>query len=162
MASPAASAAATIKGAAQHITRTTAASGYIDFFKYIDYYRSTMPNQAVGTRRPSLDPSDPEVVARFFHGLADPTRVQILQFLLDGPKTAGEIVGHVGRYQPSVSSHLTCLRFCGFVEARRVGRTVVYELVDPQTRRLLEMGERYLVKNAERIMACRVIAPSEA
>ena len=113
-------------------------------------------------KHPVIDHSDPEVVARFFHGLADPTRVQILQFLLDGPKTAGQIVRHVRRYQASVSSHLTCLRFCGFVEARRVGRNVVYELVDPRTRRLLAMGERYLETNAERIMACRVIAPSEA
>ncbi len=112
-------------------------------------------------RRPVPDPQDPEVVARFFHGLADPTRIQVLQFLLDGPKTAGEIVRHVGRYQASVSSHLTCLRFCGFVEARREGRNVRYELIDLRVRRLLEMGERYLEQNADRIMACRVIAPSE-
>lgn len=84
-----------------------------------------------------------------------------MQFLLDGPKTAGEIVRHVGRYQASVSSHLTCLRFCGFVEARRDGRNVRYELIDMRVRRLLDMGERYLEDNAERIMACKVIAPSE-
>ncbi len=110
---------------------------------------------------PGQDPEDPEVVAGFFHGLADPTRVRILQFLLDGPKTAGAIVRHVGRYQASVSSHLTCLRFCGFVEARRDGRNVRYELIDMRVRRLLDMGERYLEDNAERIMACKVIAPSE-
>lgn len=113
-------------------------------------------------RVPELDPEDPEVIARFFHGLADPTRVDILLFLLDGPKTAGEIVRHVGRYQPSVSAHLTCLRFCGYVEARREGRTVVYELLDRRVRKLLEMGERMLRENAVRIMACRVIAPAEA
>jgi len=113
-------------------------------------------------RRVEIDPEDPEVVARFFHGLADPTRVRILQFLLDGPKTAGEIVRHIGRYQASVSAHLTCLRFCGFVEARREGRNVRYELIDLRVRRLLEIGERYLDDNAARIMACRVIAPSEA
>ncbi len=104
---------------------------------------------------------EPEVLARFFHGLSDPTRVQILAFLLDGPKTAGEIVRHVGRYQPSVSAHLTCLRFCGYVEARREGRNVIYELIDRRVRHLLEMGERILDENAERIMACRVIAPGE-
>ncbi len=111
-------------------------------------------------RRPELDADDPEVVARFFFGLADPTRVRILQFLLDGPKTAGEIVRHVGRYQASVSSHLTCLRFCGYVEARREGRNVRYELIDTRVRRLLEFGARYLEDNAEQIMACRLIAPS--
>lgn len=105
-----------------------------------------------------LSPSEQEALARFFHGLSDPTRVQILAFLLDGPKTAGEIVRHVGRHQPSVSSHLTCLRFCGFVEARREGRNVWYELIDRRVRRLLEMGERYLDENAERILACQVIS----
>ena len=120
-----------------------------------------MAAKAATKRGPSLDPEDPEVIARFFHGMADPTRVDILLFLLDGPKTAGEIVRHVGRYQPSVSSHLTCLRFCGFVEARREGRTVIYELLDPRVRTLLQLGQRMLRENAERIMACRVIAPSQ-
>src|SRR5712692_1748707 len=119
-----------------------------------------MATKTARQARSQLDHEDPEVVARFFHGLADPTRVQILQFLLNGPKTAGEIVRHVGRYQASVSSHLTCLRYCGFVEARREGRNVRYELIDQLGRRLLEMGGRYLEENAERIMACRVIAPS--
>ncbi len=108
-----------------------------------------------------ISPNDPDVLARFFHGLADRTRVKILFFLLDGPKTAGEIVRHLGRHQPSVSAHLTCLRFCGFVEARRDGRNVVYELIDRRVRRLLDMGERMLCENAEQIMACRVIAPWE-
>ena len=118
--------------------------------------------RAAKRRRDQPDADDAEAVARFFHGLADPTRVTILQFLLGGTKTAGEIVQHVGRYQASVSSHLTCLRFCGFVEARREGRTVRYELIDLRVRRILEMGERYLEDNVDRIMACRVIAPSES
>jgi len=119
-----------------------------------------MAAQTATRKRAPLDFESPEAVARFFHGLADPNRVRILQFLIDGPKTAGEIVRQLGRHQPSVSSHLTCLRFCGFVEARREGRSVVYELIDPRVRRLLELGERYLEQNAERIMACRVIAPA--
>ena len=112
-------------------------------------------------RHPRSRPNDPDVVARFFHGLSDPTRVRILLFLLSGPKTTGEIVRHLGRRQPSVSAHLTCLRFCGFAEARRDGRNVVYELIDPRVRKLLDVGERMLSDNAERIMACRVIAPWE-
>lgn len=114
-----------------------------------------MPRLATAqARKPA---HDHEVVARFFHGLSDPTRVKILEFLLDGPKTAGEVVRHVGRRQPSVSAHLTCLRFCGYVEARRSGRNVYYEIIDRRVRRLLELGERYLRENAERIIACRVI-----
>lgn len=119
------------------------------------------PQAAIASRPPKIRTDDPEVVARFFHGLADSNRVKILLFLLEGPKTTGEIVQHLGRRQPSVSAHLTCLRFCGFVEARREGRNVVYELIDPRVRKLLELGERMLEENAERIMACRVIAPWE-
>ncbi len=101
---------------------------------------------------------DTEALARFFHGLADPDRVRILTFLLDGPRTAGQIVRHLGRAQSSTAAHVTCLRFCGYVEARRQGRNVVYEIIDPDVRRLLQMGERYLQANAERIRACRVIS----
>lgn len=100
-------------------------------------------------------------LAGFFQGLADPIRVEILVFLLDAPRTAGEIVRHVGRAQPTVSSHLTCLRFCGYVEARREGRNVWYEILDPRVRTLLQTGERYLRDNAKRIMACRVIAAEQ-
>ena len=107
-------------------------------------------------RRASRAAED-EALARFFHGLSDPTRVRVLRFLLDGPKTAGEIVQHLGRHQPSVSSHLTCLRFCGYVEARRQGRNVLYEIIDPDVRRIMEKGERYLGRNEDRILACRVI-----
>src|SRR5574341_728256 len=96
-------------------------------------------------RRPAVDT---EVLARFFHGLADPDRVRILTFLRDGPKTAGEIVRHLGRPQSSVAAHVTCLRFCGYVEARRQGRNVVYEIIDPDVRRIMWMGERYLALNA--------------
>lgn len=117
-------------------------------------FRMTAPAASRTSRSAAL--AD-ESVARFFHGLADPTRVRILRFLATGPKTAGQVVGHIGRNQPSVSSHLTCLRFCGFVEARREGRNVRYELIDARVRRLLELGERYLDENEERILACRVI-----
>ncbi len=109
-------------------------------------------------RRARVRPGiDTEALARFFHGLSDPLRVRILTFLLDGPRTAGQIVRHLGRPQSSVAAHVTCLRFCGYVEARRRGRNVVYEIVDPDVRELMRMGERYLDVNAERIRACRVI-----
>lgn len=119
-----------------------------------------MSPRATAARRRAPAVSNEEL-ASFFQGLADPIRVDILEFLLDGPKTAGEIVRHIGRAQPTVSSHLTCLRFCGYVEARRQGRNVWYEIIDRRVRALLDTGERYLSENADRIMACRVIAAEQ-
>ena len=101
---------------------------------------------------------DPDALARFFHGLADPDRVRVLTLLLEGPRTAGQIVRHLGRPQSSVAAHVTCLRVCGYVEARRDGRHVVYEVIDPGIRRIIRMGERHLEVNADRIRACRVIS----
>lgn len=114
--------------------------------------------QRTAAHRPGRRPIDPDALASFFHGLSDPTRLEILEFLLSGPKTAGEIVRHVGRPQPSVATHVTCLRFCGYVEARRRGRHVWYEVIDPSVRQVLAMGRRYLRSNAQRIRACQVIA----
>lgn len=105
-------------------------------------------------------PNDLEALGRFFHGLADPSRVRILELLLNGPKTAGEIVRHLGQPQSNVSAHLGCLRHCGYAHARRDGRNVIYEIVDDRIRDILVMGELYLAENAERIMACHVIAPA--
>ena len=50
----------------------------------------------------------PEVIATFFHGLSDPTRVRILELLAERPMTVPEIVGAVGLAQGRVSSHLSC------------------------------------------------------
>jgi len=113
------------------------------------------PRPRADRRRSTAAATD--TLARFFHGLADPIRVRILEFLLDGPKTAGQIVRHIGRPQSSVAAHVTCLRFCGYVEAVREGRHVRYELIDPRVRQILRLGEDYLLANTKRIDACRVI-----
>lgn len=118
-----------------------------------------MCGMRTAARRARVTPAvDTGALARFFHGLSDPLRVRILTFLLDGPKTAGQIVHQLGRPQSSAAAHVTCLRFCGYVEARRRGRHVIYEIIDPDVRRIMQMGERYLERNAERIRACRVIS----
>ena len=49
--------------------------------------------------------------ARFFRGLGDPTRLRIVQLLLDGERTVSEIVREVGGLQGRISSHLMCLRW---------------------------------------------------
>lgn len=119
------------------------------------------PHAGVAAARRDRRTLSSDALASFFQGLADPVRVEILAFLLDGPKTAGAIVDHIGRAQATVSSHLTCLRFCGYVEARREGRNVRYEIVDRRVRALMDMAACYLDENADRIMACRVIATEQ-
>ena len=72
------------------------------------------------------------VTARFFKGLGDPIRLQILEWLDGGERSVGEIVEHLGLPQNQVSMHLGCLRWCGYVITRREGRYVFYSLGDPR------------------------------
>lgn len=76
-----------------------------------------------------------ELYAKFFRGLGDPTRVRIVQLLLDRPRTVSELVSLLGSPQGRVSSHLGCLRWCGFVEGVREGRNVTYQVSDERVRR---------------------------
>ncbi|MBA2570435.1 MAG: winged helix-turn-helix transcriptional regulator [Chloroflexi bacterium] len=113
-------------------------------------------NLPAAATRPALD--RPEVIATFFHGLSDPTRVRILELLAGGPMTVTEIVGAVGLAQGRVSSHLSCLRWCGYVEATVEGRYNRYRLVDERVRDILRLGEAIVHDNADRLTSCLVLA----
>src|SRR2546426_1077934 len=99
-----------------------------------------------------------ELDARFFRGLADPCRIRILELLLEGEKNVSELVEHTGLAQNRVSTHLGCLRTCGFVTARRDGRFVYYQATDPRVRELLRLARQVIAENANRILACQVVA----
>ena len=99
-----------------------------------------------------------ELHAKFFRGLGDPTRVKIVQLLLEKPHTVSELVDLLGSPQGRVSSHLGCLRWCGFVEGVREGRSVTYRVADERVRGLLEMAQALLQENAERVASCFITA----
>ena len=63
----------------------------------------------------------------------------------------------LGSFQGRVSSHLACLRWCGFVVSRREGRNAYYRLTDARVLQLLNLAEDFLAENAERIELCQVI-----
>jgi len=99
-----------------------------------------------------------DLVAKYFRGLGDPTRLRILGYLrAEGELTVGELVARLGLPQPKVSSHLACLRWCGFVEARREGRIVYSRITDARVVRMLELADGLLADNAEHVAACCVI-----
>jgi DNA-binding transcriptional ArsR family regulator len=104
-----------------------------------------------------VSPNVPELTAKFFRGLGDSTRVRILHLLLEGDKNVGELVELVGSPQGRVSSHLACLRWCGYVTSYRDGKNVYYTLADPRVKDLLELAQQILTDNAERIIACQII-----
>jgi DNA-binding transcriptional ArsR family regulator len=103
----------------------------------------------------------PEVLATFFRALADPTRVRILELLTERPMTVSELVSALGLAQGRVSSHLTCLRWCGYVRAEVDGRFNRYSLIDDRIRDIVRLGESIVIDNADRLTSCLVLATEE-
>jgi ArsR family transcriptional regulator, cadmium/lead-responsive transcriptional repressor len=108
----------------------------------------------------AADPDLTGVVARYFHVLADPTRVRILELLIEGDRNVSELVADIGGGQSRVSNHLACLRWCGFVTSQRVGREVLYSVADPAVEDLFAMA-RHQVRSerASHLSACGTITP---
>ena len=103
-----------------------------------------------------------ELTTKFFRALGAPSRLKVLDSLLDGEKNVGELVELVGSSQGRVSNHLACLKQCGFVNTRRDSKFVYYSIADDEVCRLLEISQSMIARNAEQIWACtRVSASSE-
>ncbi len=95
-----------------------------------------------------------ELQAKFIRGLGDPTRLRIVKYLLDGPRSVNEIVAYLAMPQNRVSNHLACLKWCGYVMTERRGRSVIYEVADERVRTILDVTRRIVADNAERIATC--------
>jgi ArsR family transcriptional regulator, cadmium/lead-responsive transcriptional repressor len=102
-------------------------------------------------------PLEVDLVAKYFRGLGDRTRLQILEALADRELSVGELVDLLEVPQPKVSSHLACLRWCGFVESRREFRTVHYRVADDRVRSMIALARSLLEDNADHVAACRRI-----
>ena len=83
-------------------------------------------------RSAGLSAKDATELARRFAALADPVRLQLLSLLATDPRgavCACDLVGPVGRSQPTVSHHLKLLREAGLVTSEKRGVNVWYAAV---------------------------------
>ena len=92
--------------------------------------------------------------AALFHSLADPARLAIVQRLADGPARVVDLTVQLGLAQSTVSKHLACLRECGLVQVRPVGRASVYSLAQPALADLLAAAERVLAATGNAVALC--------
>ncbi len=78
-----------------------------------------------------LGPDRADELARGFQALADPVRLRILSILAaaaTGAACVCDLVGPLGRSQPTVSHHLKTLADAGLVHGTRRGKWVWYSL----------------------------------
>ncbi len=81
-----------------------------------------------------------EEVARRFALLAEPTRLRILDALLErGDTSVTELAMQIGEAPANVSQHLSRLLADHIVSRRRDGRTVRYSIADPTIRPLCDL-----------------------
>lgn len=120
---------------------------------------------AVESIRPPFvlrDFSEIQILAKLFRGLGDSLRLRLLDAIAKRPLTVSELVVLSGAPQGRVSSHLACLRWCGFVAARRIGRRVHYRVADSRVRRLLRLTRSFARAQHERITCCTIIDQEES
>jgi ArsR family transcriptional regulator, cadmium/lead-responsive transcriptional repressor len=122
-----------------------------------------MQERVVGTQLYSeveigRESEDMCLLARFFNGFANSTRLSILLLLArDGETKVGDLVSELGAPQPRISDHLRCLAWCGYVKVRREGRNAYYSIADDRVLEMVRLGEAMLRDNLDHIEACEVI-----
>jgi DNA-binding transcriptional ArsR family regulator len=95
-----------------------------------------------------------DLQAKLFRGLSDPSRLAILEALREEPQTVTDIVASTGLSQSNVSNHLGCLRDCGLVTSKSVGRYAFYQLSDPRVKQLLRLADEVLADVAKGVYEC--------
>jgi ArsR family transcriptional regulator, cadmium/lead-responsive transcriptional repressor len=93
--------------------------------------------------------------AALFHSLADPARLAIVQHLAAHEQArVVDLTGALELAQSTVSKHLACLRECGLVDVRPVGRASVYSLAQPALADLLAAAETVLTATGNAVALC--------
>ena len=94
-------------------------------------------------------------VASLLDVLGDATRLAILRHLHGGEHRVVELTEHLGLAQSTVSAHLACLRDCGMVDSRPVGRASLFSVTHPeQVLALLRSAEQLLAVAGDAVALC--------
>lgn len=92
-----------------------------------------------------------------FRGLADPSRLAILRHLALGEHRVVDLTAHLGLAQSTVSKHLACLRDCGLVTSRPVGRASLFSLTEREAvTEVLAAAEQLLAATGDAVTLCPV------
>ena len=82
-------------------------------------------------KEPANDPAEAGGIVEFlpfFKAFCNPTRAQIIEFLLGGERCVCEMTGPLDVSQPLVSHHLALLRDAGLVRMRDEGARTYYTI----------------------------------
>lgn len=97
--------------------------------------------------RPIGDPAAFAQAAECLKILAHPVRLRMVQLLLQGRYTVGELAEDCDVPNNVASEHLRLMQRCGFFNSEREGRRVFYQVAEPHLANIMDCIEsRFLQK----------------
>jgi DNA-binding transcriptional ArsR family regulator len=90
--------------------------------------------------------ADPVYVAKaqLFRVLGHPVRIRMLELLINGERTVGQLQAELDLDSSGTSQHLAALRQQGVLDSRRAGTSVYYRIRDPRVSQLLAVARQIL------------------
>lgn len=99
------------------------------------------------TNKPPLKMDALGQAAECLKALAHPVRLRMVQLLLHGRYTVGEIAEDCGIAENLASEHLRLMQRCGFFTSERDGRRVYYSVAEPHLEDIMSCIEsRFLTE----------------
>jgi ArsR family transcriptional regulator, zinc-responsive transcriptional repressor len=90
-----------------------------------------MATKTKSSRRPKFTPLDNLAqAAECLKTLAHPHRLRMVQMLLHGRYTVGELAEACGIPSHMASEHLRLMQRCGFLKSEKEGRNAYYQIVE--------------------------------
>ena len=106
-----------------------------------------MASKSKTKSKPVGDPAAFAQAAECLKILAHPVRLRMVQLLLQGRYTVGELAEDCDVPDNVASEHLRLMQRCGFFNSEREGRRVFYQVAEPHLANIMDCIEsRFLQK----------------
>lgn len=90
---------------------------------------------------------DRKKTAQIFKALSHPTRLHIVEILLEDEKCVNDIRDLFDATQPNISQHLNILKYSGMVDFRQSGNLRCYYLQNPEKiKRIIQAIKDFVVE----------------
>ena len=101
------------------------------------------------------------IQASLLRALASVHRLRIIHLLGRGPQEVHQLAGDLGLPQATVSQHLAAMRSVALVSATREGRSVRYQLTDPEILAACDLMRNVLVRRLSALGSLAAAARDE-
>ena len=95
----------------------------------------------------NIDNEVTESLALLFKMFSDPTRLKILEVLLDNELNVCEISELLDMTHSAISHQLAVLKMANLVKSRKDGKEVYYSLADSHVKQIISIGKEHVLED---------------